>query len=104
MSTEATVFIIAAAILFAAYMTVSSMRITRLERAEAARARARAEQARLEVEIARRRRLDWEQRLADQRDAILVGGDPRGLGDGLGRVIEASNRFRRVPAHEAAEA
>jgi Flp pilus assembly protein TadB len=96
MSTEAIVLFTAAALALAAYMVLSSARTSRLEREETALARARAEDARVEAELARRQRVLWERRLAEQqREAILVGGDPRGLHDGLGLYPDRSGRFLR---------
>ncbi len=92
------VLVVSTALALAVVMLLSGRLSARSEREEAERARARVEEARLQAELARRRRIDWEHKVALQREAIVVGGDPRGLGDGIGRVVDASDRFRRVSA------
>ena len=98
MSTEAIALFTIAALMLAVVMILSSRRESRYDREETERARARAEKARLEAEVARREHAQWRERLALQREAILVGGDPRGLGDGMGRLVDATDRFRRQGA------
>ena len=95
------------ALVLAAFLIVSSDRTTRHEQRELERARAREEAARLDAEAARATRARWEAKIAAdsemQRNAIVAGGDPRGLGDGLGAqpapVAPArTRRFRRSDA------
>ena len=106
MSTEAFTLFVVAALFLAALLVLSGMRTHRSERRDLDTARAREEAARREALAAREHRIEWEARLAaeaeEQRLAIVAGGDPRGLSDGLGRSeggVAASHRFARdVPA------
>lgn len=100
MSTEALFLFTVVALTLAAFLIFSTMRTARAEQREAELARARAEAAREEAERARQQRFEWEARLAAdvevQREAILAGGDPRGLHDGLELRPQRTGRFKRV--------
>lgn len=92
MSTLAIVLFIAGALLVAAVLIVSSIRTGRIEEREIAEANARADLARREAQAARALRV----KLADaDRQLAAAAADPRGPGDGLGRELAPTGRFKR---------
>ncbi len=102
--TFAILIFMGAAVAVAAFLILSSARMTRDEQGELARAREREEAARRDAEKARENRAHWEARIAAdtgaQRDTIVEMRDARGIGDGLGGTAfpAPSARFRRVEA------
>lgn len=88
-----------AALALTAFLIVTSTRTSREDQRALAAAREREERARLDAERARATRARWEARIAEDQLAA-VESDPRGIDDGLAKVIPLrTGRFRRdVPA------